>query len=660
MTNNSTDKSSFRPDTRRDEEENILRPVRDSSLSIFFQNADLRYTRFCNPLPGMKGEEIIGKTDEELFAAENAAKLTELKKAALAGTAIIKAEVSLTHGGEESFFELSVEQVREKSGTVTGIAGVMVDVSDRKRVEATLSKSEELLRLVFDAIPDLLSVQNRDLRILFSNWHGGYEYVSADLRDKHPFCYDAYYPGRGEPCESCHVLEAFRTGKAVFIEKVNPRIGCVEAHAYPVFDDSGNVVLVIEHIRDITERKRSEERLARINETFLGFGADTDQNINRLVALCGEQLQASCALYNRLENGWMKAVGHWHTPPDFPLLVKPDGLMCHDVMKGSSEELWVLRDLPTTPYAETNPNVLRYGLKTYIGKAVSFGGDNIGTLCVVYQEDYNPSEDEKQLLGIIAGAIGIEEKRKRAEDDMRLLNAELEKRVAARTAELELANRELEAFNYSVSHDLHAPLMIMEGFSRELISRYAHCLDDNGRYYLERIQAAGRRMEGLIDAILRLATLSRSSMQRERVDLSRMALLVAADLRQREPERSVEFNIAADLFVEGDKRLLKIALENLFGNAWKYTARKESALIEFGCRDQDGELVYFVRDNGIGFAMQSADSLFIPFQRLHSGEDFAGHGIGLATVKRIIECHGGRVWAEGEVDQGATFYFTLR
>jgi PAS domain S-box-containing protein len=654
MKNHRVDRDRFRK-----EEDNILRPIRNSSLSIFFQNSELRYTRVCNPLPGMGGEDIIGKTDDELFSPENAARLIELKKRALRGTTLIKKEVSLTHEGEEFCFELSVEPVRDKTGEVTGIAGVMVDVTERKRVENSLSRSEELLQRVFDAIPDLLSVQNRDLQILYSNWHGGYDYVSPDHRKGHSFCYDAYYPGNGKPCEPCHVLEAFRTGKTVFLEKINPRIGPVEAHAYPVFDDSGEVVLVIEHIRDISERKRSEERLAQINEVFLRFGADADENINCLVALCGEQLHAGCALYNRLDNGWLKSVGQWHTPPDFPPQDKPEGHICHDVIKGSSETIWVLRDLPATVYAESDPNVKKYGLKTYIGKAVSFGGENIGTLCIVYQEDYNPSEDEKQLLGILAGAIGIEEKRKHAEDDIRLLNAELEQRVAERTAALEVANRELEAFNYSVSHDLHTPLMIMEGFSRELINRYADQLDENGRYYLERIQHAGKRMEGLIDAILRLSSLSRSTIQRERVNLSTMGILLATDLRQREPERSVEIIIEPDLFVDGDKRLLKIAMENLFSNAWKYTSKTEAAVIEFGCQDQNGEKVFFIRDNGVGFSMQQADSLFIPFGRLHSEEEFPGHGIGLATVKRIVEGHGGRLWGEGEVGKGATFYFTL-
>jgi PAS domain S-box-containing protein len=653
------DRERRRDETPPGQADNLARTIRNSAISIFYQNRDLRYTRMCNPLPGMKSMEILGRTDEELFSPENAGRLKEVKARALNGATVLKEEIELVHDGEEFFFEISAEPVRNGTGETTGIAGVLVDVTERKRVEDSLTKSEELLRRVLETIPDLLSVQDREMRIVFSNWHGGYDYVPHEMRQGHPFCYDAYYPEAGRECEPCHVREVFRTGKPVYAEKFNPRIGHVEAQAYPVFDASGNVVLVIEHIRDITALKRTQERLLKMNEAFLGFGADADENINRLVALCGEQLQAVCALYNRLEGEMLCSVGRWHTPPDFPPMDRAEGHICFDLIRDREEALRVIRDLPATSYAVTDPNVLRYGLKTYIGKPVSFGGVHIGSLCVVYQEDYIPSDEEQRLLGIIAGAIGIEEKRKRAEDEIRRLNAELEARVRERTAQLEAANRELEAFNYSVSHDLHAPLMILDGFSRELRTKYSDRLDETGMEYLEKLQKASRRMAHLIDAILRLSSLSRSEMCRERVDLSRKAQLVAAELRQREPERSVTFRITPEVYAFGDKRLLKVVLENLLGNAWKYTAREEAAIIEFGCQETDGEKVFFVRDNGVGFSMDQAERIFLPFQRLHAEEEFPGYGIGLATVKRIIDRHGGRLWAEGQVGSGATFSFTL-
>ena len=362
---------------------------------------------------------------------------------------------------------------------------------------------------------------------------------------------------------------------------------------------------------------------------------------------------------HRLCNGMLHAAGQWSTPPDYLSVDKPDGHICWDVIQDRSNELCLVRDLPHTSYAGTDSNVKKYNLVTYFGKAVTFGGVNIGSLCVVFQHDYVPSRTDGELLEIIASAIGVEEKRKRAEDEILRLNGELEKRVAERTAQLEAANRELEAFSYSVSHDLHTSLMIVDGFTRELIRNYIDRLDEAGRHYLQRLQAASQRMKQLTDAFLKLSHVTRSELRRGTVNLSDIATIVAADLRQTEPERRATFIIAPSVIAAGDKRLVKVVLENILGNAWKYTQKNEEAVIEFGSAVVEGEKAFFVRDNGVGFDMVHAGKLFAAFQRLHSQEEFSGHGIGLATVQRIIERHGGKVWALGEVGKGATFYFTL-
>ncbi|HEX5974145.1 MAG TPA: ATP-binding protein, partial [Rubrobacteraceae bacterium] len=225
--------------------------------------------------------------------------------------------------------------------------------------------------------------------------------------------------------------------------------------------------------------------------------------------------------------------------------------------------------------------------------------------------------------------------------------------------ELEGANRELEAFSYSVSHDLRAPLRSIEGFSQILLEDHAQELDDEARSYLGRVRAASRRMASLIDDLLDLSRVTRSALTRHTVDLSAVAREVAAELRKSQPEREVEFIISENLRATGDSRLLRIALENLLGNAFKFTEKEGEAIIEFGDVSQGG-VVYYVRDNGVGFDMAYAAKLFGAFQRLHGPEDFEGTGIGLATVQRIVHRHGGRVWAEGKVGEGSTFFFTLR
>lgn len=301
-----------------------------------------------------------------------------------------------------------------------------------------------------------------------------------------------------------------------------------------------------------------------------------------------------------------------------------------------------------------------------------FTGAELWGLLAAYQNDRPRSWEptEVDLLAQIGVQLGVAlqqaelftslhreiAERQQAEQLVRQLNQDLQRR----NADLEVSNKELEAFAYSVSHDLRAPLRSIDGFSQALLEDYLAQLDSVGQDYLRRIRAATQRMGQLIDDLLTLSRVTRTEMRHERVDLSALAQAIATELQQAHPDRQVRFVLEPELLVHGDTRLLRVMLVNLLENAWKFTAKQSQARIELGTKIQDnGKKIYFVRDDGAGFDMAYADKLFGAFQRLHTMSEFPGNGVGLATIQRIVHRHGGRVWAEGYVGKGATFYFTL-
>ncbi len=276
----------------------------------------------------------------------------------------------------------------------------------------------------------------------------------------------------------------------------------------------------------------------------------------------------------------------------------------------------------------------------------------VGVDVLFLGKKFTITSDKEQILDLLIGTF---------EDTVRK-NRELEgsqARLAAALAQLEVAHKELEAFSYSVSHDLRAPLRGIDGFSQALLTDYADDLDERGLDYLSRIRHATQRMGELIDDLLSLSFVARAELHRGDVNLSHVARTVLAELRMAHPERAVEATIDDGLTCNGDRRLLTIVLENLVGNAWKFTGKIAGPRIEIGADEAPGGTIYWVRDNGAGFDPKYAAKLFVPFQRLHSADECPGTGIGLAIVRRVVDRHGGRVWAEGDVGTGATFYFTL-
>jgi signal transduction histidine kinase/ActR/RegA family two-component response regulator len=359
------------------------------------------------------------------------------------------------------------------------------------------------------------------------------------------------------------------------------------------------------------------------------------------------------------------------TGADGATFVLRENGMCHHAAESGIAELWKGRRFPMSAcisgwaMAHRQPAVIEdvhndervqadLYRSTFVKSLVlaHIGPEEpVGAIGGYWAKRHRASEAEVELLQALANATAA------AMENVQLIS-DLERRVRARTLQLEASNQELEAFSYSVSHDLRTPLSNVSALA-ELMDMDTAGQARKEKRYTERMKGEVRRMSALIDDLLRLAKVARLELRREPVNLSEMAVEIGEQLRLRHPERKVEFRVQEGAVVNGDAGLLRVVMENLFSNAWKYSAKRERTVIEFGRETKGGEAAHFVKDNGAGFDMKSAEQLFIPFRRLHKETEFAGHGVGLATVQRVIHRHGGRVWAEAEAGKGATFYFTL-
>ncbi len=386
-----------------------------------------------------------------------------------------------------------------------------------------------------------------------------------------------------------------------------------------VRDLAGNPKVILEINHDVTDRKQLEVKFRGLLES--APDAMVVAGVNGRIALVNAQAE--------------RFFGY----PREELLQQSVEMLVPEAFRGEHYANWARL------FQEARTGPLRAGLEFY-------GRRKDGTEFPL-EISLSPIETGRETL--VSSGIRDVTDRKQVELGIRKLNAELERRGA----DLEASNRELETFAYSVSHDLRAPLRAIDGFSQVLMEDYAENLDGEGRNCLRRVRAATQRMGELIDCLLGLARLNRQELQRSNVDLSAVAGAIAQNLRQSDPSRRVDFVITPGAQAQGDRRLLEVALQNLLANAWKFTGKMPHARIEFGVSGSNGKSVFYVRDNGAGFDMAYAGKLFGTFQRLHAQGEFEGHGIGLATVRRVISRHGGRIWAESQVGKGATFSFTL-
>ena len=582
----------------------------------------LRVNRKLCEILGYSESELLQKTTTELTVEEDLDATLQMNRRLMNGgvSSYSRRKRYRRKDGKPIWVNLAVSRVVERGqydkGGASYLISVIEDISEQVESESRVLESEARYRQIFALTPLPMYLRDEQtLEFLDANdaclalyGYTREEMLALTLIDIQALENREGY--RGGPSRPVGIVEHLQMRHV----RKNGEPVDVEIYSYPTTLAGRKVRLVL--VRNMTDQLRMEQ-LLRDNETRLRAIAD---NVPAVIAFFDDRRQ--CQYSNRAFDRWFGIDAQGES--GFAAILNP-------LLKRALQGVDVVEECQLDTLA--GRRVVRITLIPHRG-------------------------EDGQVQGVHLMGYDLTDFR-RAEAEVKQLNAELEQRVEQRTRALAAANRELESFSYSVSHDLRAPLRTVDGFSQILLDEYAAKLDETGRGYLGRVRSGSRRMAELIDDLLELARVTRRDLRVRDCDLSALARDILTDLSQTEPTRKVRIEIAEGMMVSADGGLLRIALENLLRNAWKFTGRRPDAVIEVGFSGENGKGAYFVRDNGVGFDMTYAKKLFGAFQRLHSESEFEGTGIGLALVQRVIRRHGGSVWAEAAPGSGACFYFTL-
>lgn len=575
---------------------------------------------------GYRREELIGASSFALFA--DAPSCVELSQRLREESSVHNVEVRFRRkDGEIRDALMSLESLPLDDEAV--LLSMVVDITDRKRAEEAVVASESRLRTILESEPECVKVVDRKGCLVDMN-PAGLSMIEAD----------ALGPMIGQPVFGL-VAEEFRdrykrlhanalAGGSGYLEfeivGLKGRRISVETHSVPFIDNSGSIVGVLSITRNVTARMAAEQALRESEERYRHL---FEANPQPMWVYDLETLGVLAVNDAALDQ-------YGYTREEFLAMNITDFRPAEDV----PELLEVVR--------RERSGISHSGIWRHIKKS--------GELFCADIRSHQIDWAGRSAIVVMATDVTA---RLEAEEAIRSLNVELERRVEERTVQMDAANRELEAFCYSVSHDLRTPLRAISGFASALREDYGPKLEPEANEYLGRIVSGTERMTEVINDLLRLSRVSRAEMSPTECDLSQLARQIESEMRSDGPDRNVECLIQPGLSAQVDRGLIRVALENLLQNAWKFTAKRDSARIEFGASESEEGTVFFVKDNGAGFDMAYSNKLFGVFERLHRAGEFPGTGIGLATVHRIVQRHGGRIWAEAEVDKGATFYFTL-